>query len=129
LTDGTEITLPRYKALGITFYESSVKLDGPVAFQPGATHTVTYSAEGSGTVKVAVVASNGWTAVISRTDEKNGSIRITAPDVYVESEVVVFVNNESATLMETVAFMQTLVSSGVEHEGFEGDSGNPGDIW
>ena len=122
--------LPRYKALGITFYnESSVKLDGPVAFQPGATHVVKYSAEGSGTVKVAVVASNGWIAVISRVDEKNGSIKIIAPDVYVEAEVVMLVNNGSATLMETVAFMQPPVNAGAEHDGFEGDSGNPGDIW
>ena len=132
LNDGnnTQIVLPRYKALGITFYnESSVKLDGPVAFQPGATHVIKYAAEGSGTVKVAVVASNGWTAIISRDDEKNGSIKITAPEEYVESEVVVFVNNASATLMETVAFMQPPVNAGAEHDGFEGDTGNPGDAW
>ena len=39
------------------------------------------------------------------------------------------VNNGSATLMETVAFMQPPVNAGAEHDGFEGDSGNPGDIW
>ena len=131
MNDGndTQIVIPRYQPLGITFFEGDEQLSGPVEFQPGATHTITYSAEGSGTVKVAVVASNGWIALISRTDAKNGSIKITAPDYYVDAEVVVLVSNGTATFMETVAFMQNPVNAGAEHDAFEGDSSNPGDVW
>ena len=130
LTDGTVIEIPKYKPLGITFFDKdNVQLDGAVEFQPGATHVVNYKAEGSGEIKVAVVASNGWIAIISRQDSKNGSIKITAPDYYVEAEVVVLVSNGTATFMETVAFMQNPVTAGAEHEGFTDGSGNSSDIW
>jgi hypothetical protein len=130
LTDGTVIEIPKYKPLGITFFDKdNVQLDGAVEFQPGATHVVNYKAEGSGEIKVAVVASNGWIAIISRQDSKNGSIKITAPDYYVEAEVVVLVSNGTATFMETVAFMQNPVTAGAEHEGFTEGSGNSSDIW
>ena len=129
LADGTVIEIPKYKPLGITFFEDGLQLDGPVEFQPGATHVVNYEAEGSGEIKVAVVASNGWIAIISRQDSKNGSIKITAPDYYVEAEVVVLVSNGTATFMETVAFMQNPVTAGAEHEGFTEGSGNSSDIW
>ena len=78
---------------------------------------------------MAVVASNGWIAIISREDSKTGSIKITAPDYYVEAEVVVLVSNGTATFMETVAFLQPPVAAGAEHDGFTEGSGNPSDIW
>ena len=130
LTDGTVIQLPKYKEMSIRFYdESSAELDGPMAFQPGAERTITYKAQGSGELKVAVLASNGWIAIISRNDDKNGSIKIVAPQVYVETEVVVLVSQGTSTMMETVAFLQPPVSTGVEHEGFTEGSGNSSDIW
>ena len=106
-----------------------MQLDGPVEFQPGARHVVTYKADGSGEIKVAVVASNGWIAVISREDSKTGSIEIIAPEKYVEAEVVVLVSNGTSTFMETVAFMQNPVNAGAEHEGFNNAPGNSSDIW
>lgn len=132
LNDGndTQIQLPRYKALKITFYdESSSELNGPYAFQPGATHTIKYFVEGSGTLKVAVMASNGWTAIISRYDNNSGCIKITAPSDYMESEVVVLVNNGSDILMEIVAAMRTFAYPDAEHGGFKDDTDNPDGIW
>ena len=134
LNDGqdTQIVLPRYKPLGITFFDKDgAKLDGPVGFQPGAreSQVVKYKADGSGEIKVAVIASNGWIAIISRDDAKTGSIKITAPDYYVEAEVVVLVSNGTATFMETVAFMHNPVSMGAEHSGFTDAPGNSSDIW
>lgn len=130
LADGTVIQLPKYKEMSIIFYdEDSNELAGPMAFQPGAERTITYEAQGSGELKVAVLASNGWIAIISRNDDKNGSIRIVAPQVYVETEVVVLVSQGTSTMMETVAFLQPPVSVGADHDGFTNDSGSSSDIW
>ena len=130
LIDGTVIQLPKYKEMSIKFFdENSNELEGPIAFQPGAERTITYSAQGSGDLKVAVLASNGWIAIISRNNDRNGSIRIVAPQVYVETEVVVLVSQGTSTMMETVAFLQPPVSVGADHDGFSNDSGNSSDIW
>lgn len=130
LADGTVIQLPKYKEMSIRFYdEDSNELAGPMAFQPGAERTITYEAQGSGELKVAVLASNGWIAIISRKDDKNGSIRIVAPQVYVDTEVVVLVSQGTSTMMETVAFLQPPVSVGADHDGFTNDSGSSSDIW
>ena len=130
LADGTVIQLPKYKEMSIRFYdEASNELAGPMAFQPGAERTITYEAQGSGELKVAVLASNGWIAIISRKDDRTGSIRIVAPQVYVETEVVVLVSQGASTMMETVAFLQPPVSVGADHDGFTNDSGSSSDIW
>ena len=130
LADGTVIQLPKYKEMSIRFYdEASNELAGPMAFQPGAERTITYEAQGSGELKVAVLASNGWIAIISRKDDRTGSIRIVAPQVYVETEVVVLVSQGTSTMMETVAFLQPPVAAGAEHDGFTEGPGTPSDIW
>jgi hypothetical protein len=47
----------------------------------------------------------------------------------VETELIVLVSDGISTAMEIVAFLQSPVISGVEHDGFEEDSENPGGIW
>ena len=127
--NGLEMSYP-IKSLGVTFYdESSVRLNGPREMQPGSTRTINYTLEGSGKLSIAVLASNGWVASISRTDDKNGTVKIIAPEVYVETELIVLVSDGMSTVMEIVAFLQSPLLSGVEHDSFEADSENPDGIW
>lgn len=129
LIDGTEVKLPKYKELGITFYDESkvqIKDDEPIIFKPGVTHTITYAAEGTGTLKVSALTTNGWIVVISRTDDRTGSIEITAPSSWIDSEVVILVSDGTNTIMKTVCVIRKNLQSGSSHDDFVE---NPSTIW
>ena len=111
LLDGSVIRLPLYN-LAIEFYYEGLIIDGPMFVSGAESRTISYKIQSVENPKVSVLASNGWTAIITRTSEREGEISIKAPYPYVQSDLVVIVSDGQKTIMEYVEFTDVPVPVG-----------------
>ena len=103
LSNGTLITIPKYKELTIVF---SQQVDIPI--QLGKTVTITYGINGGGTNPIIeTMVSDGWSAEVVAESATTGSITITCPQTEPQTKkVVVFVSDgKGRTTMATLTFV------------------------
>lgn len=104
LADGSEIVIPKYKGLTITFdrqYRIPIKLN--------ETQTIKYTISGGGENPIIkVMVPDTWTVVINKTDAASGEIAITCPadNASANEEATVLVSDgKNATVMRNLTFM------------------------
>lgn len=104
LSNGTLITIPKYKELTIVF---SQQVDIPIRL--GKSVTITYSINGGGSNPLieTIVSDDGWSAVIAAESAITGSITITCAQTETQTKkVVVFVSDgKGRTTMATLTFV------------------------
>ena len=85
--DGTQITIPKQHALGLS-------LDGDgVAIGAGETICVSYTIEGAEISTITVLCGNGWNAKVNQNTATTGTIEITAPTPVSQDKVIVFASD------------------------------------
>ena len=104
LADGSEIVIPKYKGLTITFdrqYYIPIKLN--------ETQTIKYTIAGGGERPIIkVIVPENWTVVINKTDAASGEIAITCPAnrASANEEAMVLVSDgKNTTAMRNLTFM------------------------
>ena len=103
LSDGTTITVAKYKDLTITFNQQTA-----IPIRAGEPLTVTYTIVGGGAnPSVESITSDGWKAVVTPASATTGSIIITRPKIETTAtKVVVFVSDgKGRTTMTTISFV------------------------
>lgn len=104
LSNGTLITIPKYKELTIVF---SQQVDIPIRL--GKSVTITYSINGGGSNPLieTIVSDDGWSAEIAAESAIIGSITITCAQTETQAKkVVVFVSDgKGRTTMATLTFV------------------------
>ena len=70
-------------------------------------YTITNS---SSECHIATIAQNGWSAVVTKSSDKNGYITVTSPKPLTNSPIMVFVSNSATTIMRTLSFVDGFVS-------------------
>ena len=105
LADGTEIVLPKFSGLNITF--SAI---GDIACLPGEYVAVDYTISGADSdVYIATITQNGWQAVVTKESASTGYITVTAPNPLTDSPIIVLVSDSNKTIMRTLSFVEGLV--------------------
>lgn len=102
LADGTEIVLPKFSGLNITF--SAI---GDIACLPGEYVAVDYTISGADSdVYIATITQNGWQAVVTKESASTGYITVTAPNPLTDSSIIVLVSDSNKTIMRTLSFVE-----------------------
>lgn len=102
LADGTEIVLPKFSGLNITF--SAI---GDIACLPGEYVAVDYTISGAEEdVYIATITQNGWQAVVTKESASTGYITVTAPNPLTDSPIIVLVSDSNKTIMRTLSFVE-----------------------
>ncbi len=102
LADGTEIVLPKFSGLNITF--SAI---GDIACLPGEYVAVDYTIYGADSdVYIATITQNGWQAVVTKESASTGYITVTAPNPLTDSPIIVLVSDSNKTIMRTLSFVE-----------------------
>ena len=102
LADGTEIVLPKFSGLNITF--SAI---GDIACLPGEYVAVDYTISGADSdVYIATITQNGWQAVVTKESASTGYITVTAPNPLTDSPIIVLVSDSNKTIMRTLSFVE-----------------------
>lgn len=102
LADGTEITLPKYLSLNISFSEAS-----DIACMPGKNITIDYTISSADLdVHIATITQNGWVAVVTKESITTGYITVTVPSPMTDSPIIVLVSDSNKTIMRTLSFVE-----------------------
>ena len=102
LADGTEIVLPKFSGLNITF--SAI---GDIACLPGEYVAVDYTIfDADSDVYIATITQNGWQAVVTKESASTGYITVTAPNPLTDSPIIVLVSDSNKTIMRTLSFVE-----------------------
>lgn len=102
LADGTEIVLPKYLNLNISFSEVS-----DIACMPGKNITIDYTISSADLdVHIATITQNGWQAVVKKESATTGYIIVTAPNPLTDSPIIVLVSDSNKTIMRTLSFVE-----------------------
>ncbi|MBO7281888.1 MAG: leucine-rich repeat protein [Alistipes sp.] len=102
LADGTEIVLPKFSGLNITF--SAI---GDIACLPGEYVAVDYTISSADSdVYIATITQNGWQAVVTKESASTGYITVTAPNPLTDSPIIVLVSDSNKTIMRTLSFVE-----------------------
>ena len=96
LADGTELKLPRYSALAITFDEA-----GLVLMLPNSTREIGYTITGNtANLQIEVLSFGNIKAKCTATTETTGKLTITSgPSIDEDNQIFVFVSNDEKTIM------------------------------
>lgn len=108
LKNGEKIQLPKDNPLRMDFssYES---------IEAGETVTLKYYVYGyEGTPEIAAVAPEGWSAVITKTSDDQGTITVTAPSPLVYQSILVFASSNGRTIMRTIDFSPVAVDLSID---------------
>ena len=107
LADGTELAIPRFKNLSISFDIA----DG-AACMPSASIKVGYTLSGadSGTT-IETIGDGGWKSVVTKTSISNGYITVTAPENGGDGKVVMLATTSTGyTAMKAICFEEGIVA-------------------
>lgn len=108
LKSSTEtIKIPRYKPLSIAFSETS-----DIRVLGGQTYSITYTLTGAtDKTQVKALAQDGFKTVVEKGANHTGTIKITAPNPMVDSEVLVFVSDgDERTFMRSINFVKGVIN-------------------
>jgi len=77
----------------------------------GSTVKVNYTITNSDSeCHIATIAQNGWSAVVTKSREKEGYITVTSPKPFTNSPIIVLVSNSATTIMRTLSFVDGFAS-------------------
>ncbi|WP_418409117.1 leucine-rich repeat protein [Alistipes ihumii] len=109
LTDGSTITIPKKQGARFSIQFDKTEI---AALQAGDIITVKYTITGATEQTIVrAFAQNGWKASVLPASISAGSIKITAPDPLVKSEILVFVSNETdQTVMAVIDCAQGTIT-------------------
>ena len=89
----------------------SFDIEGDAAIIAGSSIKVNYTITNSDSVlHIATIVQNGWSAVITKSNEKEGYITITSPKPLTNSPIIVLVSNSVTTIMRTLSFVDGFAS-------------------
>ncbi len=98
--DNYKITIPRYKEFAL-----SIARSGGIGVGAGATVSIPYVlTNADATAVVETISENGFKAVVSKTSDSEGVIKVTAPDPFVSGKVLVFASKGDKTCMKALYF-------------------------
>lgn len=106
LTDGTVLTFEIYMQFGISFGSSSATI------RAGESAEIPFTLTGADDkTDIQALADGEWKAEIHKTDNKGGTIRVTAPSGSSTGKVVVLANDGGTkTLMRTLTFISGILN-------------------
>ena len=89
----------------------SFDIEDETVIVAGTTIKVNYTITNSDSeCHIATIAQNGWSAVVTKSSEKDGYITVTSPRPITNSPIVVFVSNSVTTIMRTLSFIDGFAS-------------------
>ena len=89
----------------------SFDIEEDAALIAGSSVKVNYTITNSGSeCHIATIAQNGWSAVITKSSEKEGYITVTSPKPFTNSPIIVLVSNSATTIMRTLSFVDGFAS-------------------
>ncbi|MBE6211861.1 MAG: hypothetical protein E7129_01815 [Rikenellaceae bacterium] len=89
----------------------SFDIEEDAALIAGSTVKVNYTITNSGSeCHIATIAQNGWSAVVTKSSDKEGYITVTSPKPFTNSPIMVFVSNSTTTIMRTLSFVDGFAS-------------------
>ncbi|WP_270488196.1 PL29 family lyase N-terminal domain-containing protein [Butyricimonas synergistica] len=107
LGSGTQISIPKYKPLSITF-----SVTNNIQVLPNKTYTITYTLNGSDLkTEIKALAQDGFRAVVKSIDHTQGVIEITTPATILNSEVLIFISDgKGYTTMRYINFVEGVMN-------------------
>ena len=106
LANGTQIQLPRYKALEISFEKGD-----EIAVMAGSTFKVNYTlVGGSADTNIATITKNNWTAKVTKSSNNAGFLTISAPNPLTDDAIVVLVSEGTQTIMRSLTFVDGITT-------------------
>ena len=106
LANGTQILLPRYKALEITFDKGD-----EIAVMSGSTFKVNYTlVGGSENTNIATITKNNWIAKVTKISNSAGYLTISAPNPLTDDTVIVLVSEGTQTIMRSLTFVDGITT-------------------
>ena len=89
----------------------SFDIEEDAALIAGSTVKVNYTITNSSSeCHIATIAQNGWSAVVTKSSDKEGYITVTSPKPFTNSPIMVFVSNSATTIMRTLSFVDGFAS-------------------
>ena len=89
----------------------SFDIEEDAALIAGSTVKVNYTITNSDSeCHIATIAQNGWSAVVTKSREKEGYITVTSPKPFTNSPIIVLVSNSVTTIMRTLSFVDGFAS-------------------
>ena len=89
----------------------SFDIEEDTALIAGSTVKVNYTITNSDSVlHIATIVQNGWSAVITKSSDKEGYITVTSPKPLTNSPIIVLVSNSATTIMRTLSFVDGFAS-------------------
>ena len=89
----------------------SFDIEEDAALISGSTVKVNYTITNSNSeCHIATIAQNGWSAVVTKSSDKEGYITVTSPKPLTNSPIIVLVSNSTTTIMRTLSFVDGFAS-------------------
>ena len=89
----------------------SFDIEEDTALIAGSTIKINYTITNSSSeCHIATIAQNGWSAVVTKSNEKEGYITVTSPKPLTNSPIIVLVSNSVTTIMRTLSFVDGFAS-------------------
>lgn len=106
LTDGTSITLPRYRAFILT-----LDMEGDISATPGAIKDIAYTIDGATeSVQIETIA-EGVKASVLKTNATSGKIHVVIGDMLEDgAHVLIFVVDRGETIMRKLTFENSVIN-------------------
>lgn len=106
LTDGTSITLPRYRAFILT-----LDMEGDISATPGAIKDIAYTIDGATeSVQIETIA-EGVKASVLKTNATSGKIHVVIGDTLEDgAHVLIFVVDRGETIMRKLTFENSVIN-------------------
>ena len=89
----------------------SFDIEEDTALIAGSTIKINYTITNSSSeCHIATIAQNGWSAVVTKSSDKEGYITVTSPKPLTNSPIIVLVSNSVTTIMRTLSFVHGFAS-------------------
>ena len=89
----------------------SFDIEEDAALIAGSSVKVNYTITNSDSeCHIATIAQNGWSAVVTKSSDKEGYITVTSPKPFTNSPIIVLVSNSATTIMRTLSFVDGFAS-------------------